>query len=278
MDDTIVIRLLTGLADLQAMQELEQAVWHMENPVPLHQTLTAVKNGGIALGAFQGKQMVGMLYSFPGYSAKEVYVCSHMLGVRPGWRHCGLGERLKRAQAEEALRRGYALITWTYDPLETANAHLNIAKLGAVCSTYIVNCYGPMNDLLNQGLPSDRLQVAWWPGLSQLSLPRGDAARLLEWRLQTEGRAEPVNTFPIPAGVAVLCIAVPQDFQAMKQKDIELAKAWRQATRELFRQSFQSGWVVVDFQRSDGPVHEYRLVRRETLALSLEPWKRGETS
>ena len=54
------------------------------------------------------------------------------------------------------------MATWTYDPLESGNAVLNIGKLGAVCRCYLRDLYGTMPDVLNAGLPSDRFEVAWW--------------------------------------------------------------------------------------------------------------------
>jgi hypothetical protein len=46
--------------------------------------------------------------------------------------------------------------------LESKNARLNIAKLGAVCNTYIRDYYGTLRDDLNRGLATDRFQVDWW--------------------------------------------------------------------------------------------------------------------
>ena len=43
-------------------------------------------------------------------------------------------------------QQGLSLITWTYDPLESKNAHLNIMKLGAVCNTYYRDLYGELRD------------------------------------------------------------------------------------------------------------------------------------
>jgi hypothetical protein len=59
-------------------------------------------------------------------------------------------------------KQGLELITWTYDPLLSRNAHINISRLGAVCKTYLRSEYGDMQDGLNAGLPSDRFKVDWW--------------------------------------------------------------------------------------------------------------------
>ena len=80
----------------------------------------------------------------------------------PEWQSRGVGYALKVAQREAVLQQGLRLITWTYDPLESKNARLNIAKLGAVCNTYIRNYYGELRDDINLGLATDRFQVDWW--------------------------------------------------------------------------------------------------------------------
>jgi predicted GNAT superfamily acetyltransferase len=132
----IFLRKLETLEDLEQMALLEQKVWAM-NPVPLHQTLTVAKNGGVLIGAFDENRMVGFVYSFPGYLNGETYLCSHMMGIDPAYQNQGLGYRLKMKQAEEAKQLGYIKIRWTYDPLESRNGYLNITKLGAICSDYM---------------------------------------------------------------------------------------------------------------------------------------------
>ncbi|WP_371371839.1 hypothetical protein [Sporomusa aerivorans] len=278
--DSIQIRAITpdGLQDFAAMQELEQLVWHMPQALPLHQVLTVAKNGGILLGAFAGTSMVGILYSFPGYLNRQVYLCSHMLGIRDDWRNCGLGEQLKLAQAAAAKASGYRLITWTYDPLESANANLNIGKLGAVCSTYVVNCYGKMEDTLNQGLPSDRFQVAWWIDQPQeIVLPAGTEYQAIPWRLRADNLIEPVGE-PDLSGEFLnkatrVTVAVPAGIQLIKERDIDLAKNWRLVTRQAFIPLFDQGWIVVGFRRLPGvPVNEYILVKQEAVDLPKPPW------
>src|SRR6185436_11873728 len=85
--------------------------------------------------------------------------CSHQLGVLPAYRDQDIGYRLKLAQRDWVNLQGVRLITWTYDPLESRNARLNIARLGAVCRTYRREPYGVMEDTLNAGVPADRFQV-----------------------------------------------------------------------------------------------------------------------
>src|SRR5206468_12161665 len=68
---------------------------------------------------------------------------------------------LKWAQREEALARGVALITWTYDPLQVRNANLNLRRLGASAPEFQPDFYGITTSSLHHGLPTDRLIVHW---------------------------------------------------------------------------------------------------------------------
>ena len=89
----------------------------------------------IILGAYFENKLVGFNYGFPGFlKAKSIYV--HDMGIHPEHREKGIGSKLKEAQKETARKMGYDLITWTFDPLETRNAYLNMSKLHAICDTY----------------------------------------------------------------------------------------------------------------------------------------------
>lgn len=269
------IRLLNTVPELEEMRKLAARIWGEKESIPTHQTLTACKNGGLVLGAFIGEELVGFQYSFPGYDGKRVYLCSHELGIDAAYRSKKIGERLKQAQREEALRKGYSLITWTYDPLESVNGYLNIAKLGGVCSQNIVNCYGDMDDLLNSGLPSDRFLVEWWiaeakpavqPPLSVEELPAVRDRSLLTWHVNEQGWSVPEQAeAPQSAGDEPLYVPIPSGFQQLKEQDRELALAWRLQTREVFMASFERGFEVAGFVKNPDPaaaVHFYQLRRK----------------
>jgi predicted GNAT superfamily acetyltransferase len=154
--------------ELAEVEALQRVVWPGNDleVVPAHVLLTAQHNGGLVAGAWAGERLAGFVFGFLGFHdvepAHRLKHCSHMLGVHPDFRGAGIGCALKTYQREHVLRQGLDLITWTYDPLLARNAQLNIAKLGAVCTTYLPNLYGAMRDGLNAGLPSDRFQVDWW--------------------------------------------------------------------------------------------------------------------
>ena len=162
------IRLLETPEEMTAVEDLQRAIWPGSETeiVPAHLLITSAHNGGLVLGAFEEEKLVGFIFGFPGLEivpdGSHPKHCSHMLGILPSHRDSGLGFALKRAQWQMVRHQGLSHVTWTYDPLLSRNAQLNIAKLGAVCNIYLRSQYGDMRDGLNAGLSSDRFQVDWW--------------------------------------------------------------------------------------------------------------------
>ncbi|HEY7183509.1 MAG TPA: hypothetical protein VIC84_18905, partial [Blastocatellia bacterium] len=171
---SIEIRPVKTEDEYHAVERLQREIWGAPDIeiVAFEMLMTASKNGGVTLGAFdiaedEGR-MVGFVFGFAGLTADgRLKHCSHMAGALPGYRDRGVGHALKLKQREIVLAQGIDLITWTFDPLESRNARFNIHKLGATCNVYLRNLYGAMRDKLNAGLPSDRFQVDW-----RISSPR----------------------------------------------------------------------------------------------------------
>jgi len=183
------------------------------------------------------------------------------MGIHPDWRDSGLGFALKRAQWQMVRHQGLNRITWTYDPLLSRNAYLNIAKLGAVCNTYRRSEYGDMRDGLNAGLPTDRFQVDWWLNTPRVERRLGKRARgtlglnqfekadlqpLYTLRTGTDGLPRPPEHLPLLSG-SLLLAEIPSDFMALKATDFALARDWRFFTREAFETAFDKGYLVTDF-------------------------------
>ncbi|MEZ0395938.1 MAG: GNAT family N-acetyltransferase [Anaerolineales bacterium] len=266
-----IIRLIETPEEMRLVEALQRLVWpgSETDVVPSHLLLTAAHNGGLVLGAFAGAELVGFVFGFPGFyetpDGPRLKHCSHMLGVHPAWRERGLGFALKRAQWQLVRHQGIDRVTWTYDPLLSRNAHLNIARLGAVCNTYRRSEYGEMRDGLNAGLPSDRFQVDWWVNsrrverrLSRRARPllRLDqflAARpsLLEAYPVADGGPRPIGEPPRLEG-ALLLVEIPTHFEALRRADLALARDWRFYTREVFENAFAAGYLVTDFVYDQG--------------------------
>lgn len=247
MRENISIERLVSMKSLHQMQQVEEEVWQM-SANPVHQTYTASKNGGVLLGAFDGAKMIGFLYSFAGFNGSHSYLCSHMLGILPDYRKIGLGKQMKRKQAEIARELGYTMITWTFDPLESRNAYLNLHKLGATGVYYKQNYYGSMHDQLNQGLPTDRIQIEWYINETASVLnPKVDANRIL---IDTNEKGIPVSKWDsFTSDKDAWFVAIPENFQSLKRTNIELAIKWRQLTSEGFQFLFDQGYKAKDLVR-----------------------------
>jgi len=267
-----VIKILETPEDMIAIEALQRAVWHGSETdvVPAHLLITAVHNGGIVAGAFVDDRIIGFVFGFPGLESTpdgpRPKHCSHMMGVHPDYRDSGVGFALKRAQWQMVRHQGLDHITWTYDPLLSRNAYLNISKLGAVCNTYRRSEYGEMRDGLNVGLPSDRFQVDWWVNTRRVERRLSKRARrplkldnfskaelqpLYSLQDQAEGWLRPPEHFPALERHLVLA-EIPSDFSALKEADFSLARDWRFFSREVFETAFEAGYIVTDFVYDDG--------------------------
>ena len=164
----IHIRSLTDLHEFSQCVALEEAIWGYDpaDIIPRRVFLLASRIGGQVLGAFDSDRPnaapIGFAMALPAYRNDHPYLHSHMVGVLPEHRNRGIARALKLAQRDDALARGIDLMEWTFDPLEIKNAHLNIAKLGAIIRRYKHNFYGPSSSPLQGGLPTDRVYAEWW--------------------------------------------------------------------------------------------------------------------
>ena len=192
----ITVRKCETLEEMQACFSLHHEVWNFSDAelVPVRLFVVANKIGGQVIGAFEGAgaTLVGFALAFPGWRNGHAYLHSQMLAVRKQYRNRGLGRQLKLAQRDDAIARGFALMEWTFDPLEIKNAYLNIEKLGAIARRYNANQYGTTSSPLQGGLPSDRLVAEWWL-----------KSRRVEAVLRGTGRPifEPASRVTVPAEI-----------------------------------------------------------------------------
>ena len=145
--------------ELAVLPEFERRIWGGESEmVSVNVLVATISEGGMAIGAFDGERLVGAVY---GFATSEPHVLhSHYMAVDPEYRRRGLAVELKQRQRTWCLGHGVRQMRWTYDPLQLANAHLNLRVLGAVGISYHVNHYGSLGGI-NGSLPSDRVTVSW---------------------------------------------------------------------------------------------------------------------
>jgi predicted GNAT superfamily acetyltransferase len=251
---------LTSLAEFAAVVDLERQIWGpaYDDVVPVPVFVITVKRGGILIGAFHDERMVGFVYSIAGIKDGQATQWSHMMGVVDEFRRSGLGMRLKLLQRERALEAGLDLVEWTFDPLQAANAHLNFARLGVVCSEYEENIYGESTSPLHKGNPTDRLVVEWWIrrphverriGGSDAIVPRSseiaDVAPVN--RMKAAGEWLECTDVDLNLDARRLSVDIPTSFTEMVTRAPDLALAWRLHTRTIFETYFARGYQAVDF-------------------------------
>ncbi len=254
---TITIRPIETFAEYSACEALQHAVWGPFGATPQHVLVTAQKNGGLVLGAFDlaapEPPLIGFVFGFLGRTPTgTIKHCSHMAAVLPAYRDRNIGALLKLAQREHVAAQGIELITWTYDPLLSRNARLNIRKLGAICRTYARNLYGPVPEPPDE-LPSDRFQVDWWISRSHVvvRLEQGTGSTPAALRADSV-LLNPVPTEPTaPLSGARLLLQIPTDIDALKAADMPTARAWRYQVRAASEAAFAAGYIVTDYVHDD---------------------------
>ena len=166
--------------------------------------------------------------------------------------------RSSRRNEQWALAHDYRVMAWTFDPLQAGNANFNFNRLGVTARYYAVNHYGEMQDGLNAGLASDRLEAHWQLDDARVSaLARGAQShetvspdvdvKLVYLNVEKElCRAQ-------PAADADACygIEIPLDIAVLKQTDFERAQTWQIYVREAITSLLDAGYHVVGFERAD---------------------------
>lgn len=230
---TINIRQVETFAEMRAVEEMQKEVWGIPDldVVPLTHLIAAKAAGGVLLGAFDRRTLVGFVYSFVAREDGEIAHHSHMLAVKHAYRNFNLGYKLKLAQREAVLAQGINLITWTFDPLQSLNAHFNFAKLGVISDRYLVNFYGEEAASFLHQSGTDRLWVKWMLNGERV------VKRLIKIDVAPEDPADK------------LLIEIPGDINTIQQQSPELAREWRERTRRAFTEAIDAGYVVFDFFR-----------------------------
>ena len=263
----ISIRELRSFDDLKQVEAVEREVWALSDLdiMPLTLTVATKESGSIWLGAFDGPRLVGFAFGLLGLEGNRPNIHSHMLAVREPYRSLDFGYKLKLAQRERALamRVGELRIheiTWTFDPLQSRNAHLNFAKLGVIAESYKVDFYGPETSSVLHRNSTDRLWVKW-PITSRRVQDRVQGKDNRSEMLDILKTLSPLINFngdgrPHRADLSTaiqrqrIAIEIPSDILAVEKKDPGLARKWREETRWAFLEALKAGFFVAEFCRT----------------------------
>ena len=245
---------------LVALAELFGQVWGRDpamGPIVSPEILWAASHVGAPVAAaWRGQTLVGGSTGFVGVRDGTPRVHSHLTGVRAEAAGGGIGRALKWYQRAWCLAHGIDTVEWTFDPLVRRNAVINLVHLGARPVGWFDDLYGAMDDARNAGLPTDRLLVRW--DLADARVQQAAAGRVAEPRvdglrrsgaavvLDADERGAPVLS---PSDAPRRLARIPDDIEAIRSRDRELAAAWAAAAREAIGQAMRRGMRVTGFTR-----------------------------
>ncbi len=257
--DEIKIRECLTIDELDHCVRLQRDVFGLPDLEisPRRHLVVSQQAGGWTLGAFtKAGRLAGFVHHLIAVrGADEIVGYSHMMAIDREYQNQGIGARLKWAQRDRALSEGRRFIKWTWDPLQSRNAHFNLNRLGVVVRGYAENFYGTdygsdPGQGEAKGLDSDRLFANWELGSRRVSeLAQGGV-------LETQPDAKAT-------------VEIPADWSALVKTDVKRARAEQLRVRGDFQQAFRAGLVCAGFERSaERPC--YLLYEPETIAGSLE--------
>ena len=249
--------------DYEACIALQEATWGVgfTERVPMALMVVSQRLGGVAAGAYgEDGTLAGFVFGLSGIENGTPVHWSDMLAVRPEFRGTGVGVLLKRYQRDAVLESGIRRMYWTFDPLESRNAHINLGRLGIVVREYVENMYGRTDSPLHRGIGTDRFVALW-----KLDAPRvrrrlaGEEAppaieELADVPRVLDRAPGPSSAWPEPKAGRTsradeVLVAIPSNIQALKSASPELAARWREATRPVFQSYLSRGYEVRELVR-----------------------------
>ncbi|HWS54388.1 MAG TPA: GNAT family N-acetyltransferase [Pyrinomonadaceae bacterium] len=239
MQDDITIRECATAEEFDACVALQREAFGLPDLElsPRRHMIVTRATGGWTLGARGDGRLVGFVLTQVALRAgREVVGYSHMMAVARDWQNRGVGARLKWAQRERSLAEGRRLVSWTWDPMQSRNAHFNLNRLGAVVRGYAENYYGTDYSTATgefgkpYGIDSDRLVAQW-----ELDSPRVEAL----------ARGER----PPEVGDPAASVAVPQNWGALLREDPAGARREQLRVRGEFQKALAGGLVCARFER-----------------------------
>jgi predicted GNAT superfamily acetyltransferase len=241
-DSDITIRECVSIEDFNQCIELERAVWKDDDidimPIRLYMISKACK--APTIGAFDSSGgLVGFVHTMLALAGRNVVYHSHMAAVLEDMRHRDIGYRIKLFQRRMAIEAGVPLIIWTFDPLQSRNAHFNINKLGAVIRRYEENYYGEgASTVFDPGVPSDRIFAEWWV---------------------MSPHVESVLAGARPSFEEDDSIVIPYDVNSIRENSIDEHLRWRLRARHQFQDKLGRGPIIRGFV-SNGDLCESRYI------------------
>ena len=290
LSERVAIRHLQSLRDMLPIVKLQRMIWGYGKPnaglpYPARALFAISESGGHVAGAFIKSNIVGFSLAWLGTNrfTGENYLHSQLMGVLQSFRHLSIGYQLKLDQKNFAQNRNLDLVKWPFDPLRSANANLNIRKLGAVVRSYKPDYYGQMDSDFNQGLTTDRVWAEWYISSNRVCQRLAGVSIASEQKLTKLPKLTCVLTDENKKSLLKhvdyepnkkeqqLLVELPDDFQTLVDSQLSLAKEWQAKIRDILQKYFQNGYIITDFLTvSDQQRRSFYLITQDPLHHILE--------
>lgn len=253
MSPEVRVRPLTTPAEMNAAVGLYRDVFRLGSTDPAispRLLVSLTHNGGSVIGAFDGAELVGFAYGFPGVDARTgaVYHYSQMAAVRDDQQGRGVGRALKLGQREQVLTTGVTAMRWAFDPVRTRNAHFNLDVLGAAARWFAPNMLGIEDHGRDRGMRTDRLIAEWDLAADPRPVPAAPPLPEVGWGATLrDGGAE--------------LLGLPRDWDAYVTTDRPAAMRLRTAVATALTGLIDAGYAAVSCRVADAHTAVYRFVQ-----------------
>lgn len=284
---------LESIEEMPPLVELQRQIWgyglpDTDYPYPARALFALSESGGLVAAARFKDQTVGFALAWLGMdrSTGRRYLHSQLVGILPAYRHLSIGYHLKIYQRDYALARDLDLVKWTFDPLQSANANLNLRKLGAIVTAYHPHYYGALQSYFSHGIATDRVWADWHiqsPRVCHrldsgpLALPgKLHRAQITQVEEVTLGDRtwKKLAGFRLDLSDPELLMEIPDDFALMREHEVDLASEWQERVRRIFQDYLGRGYIASDFFILAGVVRRgFYLFARKSIdeVLAKEP-------
>jgi predicted GNAT superfamily acetyltransferase len=260
----VELRVLDDISDGDLVLEVMIATWGRHQLLPREVIKALQGSGNRPIGAFREGEMIGYVLGWLGHDPDDgLHVHSHMLAVVPTLREGGVGYALKLAQRAAALDAGAHVVRWTFDPMQSRNAHFNVNKLGTTADRFHRHYYGDMTDVLNRGERTDRLEARW--DLDQRPLRRPGVPGEERAVLRNDGGRPVRVSDPDQMHPGSFRVEAVRDYPGLRESDRAAASAWRDAVADALEACVAAGMVVAAFDSDPASAPAYLLARPERI-------------
>ncbi len=191
---------------------------------------------GIVLGAFsreRGREnLIGMAFATATMEKRSLY--GMMVAVLPEYQNYGVGRQLIIEIRKKAILKNIQRFYGVLEPLEANLAHLYFNRLGYIGEKYEESVFHPSQEETRLPFAQDKILFCWYVQSRRIEILMKN--QHLPFQPFLKRPRIPIALPDSRPDCPKIRIEIPGNFSQLDRSDPEAAKAWRQRTRNLFRE------------------------------------------